>query len=215
MKLHRGLVWLLGGLCCAISSLGSAQQSATVALPSRLAPATRSAILALADSMRAAGLPVDPLYDRTAEGVLKGADDARILMVVRALAGRLRDARALLGETASTDALVAAAAAVGAGVPADCVRRAAAARPDAPGAPSISLVLGVLTDLVGQQVIADAATASLESLLKRGARDQDLVEFEHAIERDIRTGKTPKDAATLRTESTLRVLQTRGKPPDA
>src|SRR5262245_23576091 len=102
----------------AAQSLGSAQSSGAQ-LPARLGAATRTAIVALADSLRVSGLPADPLYDRAAEGALKGADDARILVVVRALASRLRTSRALLGESASGEALTAAAAALGAGVPGD------------------------------------------------------------------------------------------------
>src|SRR3982751_1346450 len=84
----RVLTW-----CVIVASLSSvvgraaqaqaAERPMTAAeLPARLAPATRQLIVPLGDSLRAVGLPDAPLYAKAAEGVLKGAADARILVVL-------------------------------------------------------------------------------------------------------------------------------------
>src|SRR6476659_9419397 len=68
-------------------------------LPQRLSPDVRATIERLMDSVRAAGLPTGPLADKAAEGVLKGADDQRILVAVRMLTHELGEARTILGST--------------------------------------------------------------------------------------------------------------------
>ena len=55
-------------------------------LPARLQPASRAAIVRLADSLAAERLPIAPVYDKAAEGALKGADDRRIVAAVREVA---------------------------------------------------------------------------------------------------------------------------------
>jgi len=70
-------------------------------LPER--PAARDpphASNSFADSLRAAGLPADPIYAKAAEGVFKGADDQRILAAARSLARELGEARGAIGSTA-------------------------------------------------------------------------------------------------------------------
>jgi hypothetical protein len=178
-------------------------------LSPRLKPATRSAIIALADSLGADGLPANALIDKAAEGVLKGADDRQILGVVRALAQRLRESRTLLGENAQHDALLAASSALYAGVPAAAIRRAADAQRGHANAPSLALTLTVLGALVSQQVPADVAAASLELLLERGARDFDLHEFQRGVEGDIGKGGTPREVTSVRAQSVARSIDGR------
>lgn len=178
----------------------------------RLTPATRSVIDAVADSLAGAGLPSAVLYDKAAEGVLKGASEARIVVVVRALAARLRESRRLLGEAASADDLSAASSALYAGVSPSLVRRAATTRSERPNAPSLSLTLTVLAALVSQHVPPEIATASLESLLRRGARELDLREFQRSVEGDIVGGSSPVDATTIRAQHVLQTIDSRRTP---
>src|SRR5690606_18089936 len=109
-------------------SPGLAQATGRPELPERLQPATRGAIERLADSLRGDGLPWEPLYAKSAEGVLKGADDARILRAVRSLARELGDASAALGPSAAPAEVVAGASALHAGVPPADLRRLARTR---------------------------------------------------------------------------------------
>jgi hypothetical protein len=205
---------LRDALLLIIATAAAAAAQAKQELSPRLKPSTRATIVALGDSLGAAGLPSHALYDKAAEGVLKGADDAQIVAVVRALARRLREARALLGPEAQHDELLAASSALYAGVPSSAIRRAVEAQRERPSAPSLALTLTVLGTLVSQQVPADVAVASLEMLLNRGARDFDLQAFQRGVEGDIGSGGSPKDATTLRAATVLRTIDARRPPED-
>jgi hypothetical protein len=159
-------------------------------------------------------LPADVLYDKAAEGVLKGADDARILAVVRGLARRLREAHTLLGATARSDDLTAASTALYAGVPPTIIKRAAAAREEKPSAPPLSLTLTVLTALVSQQVPAEVAASSIDALVSRGARDFDLQEFQRSVELDIQGGGAPREATTSGMQRTIKTIDARRQPDE-
>ena len=62
----------------------------------RLDPDTRSAVVALMDSARGDGLPVEPLIQRALEGATKSAPGARIIAAVRRLTLDLGTARTAL-----------------------------------------------------------------------------------------------------------------------
>ncbi len=78
----------------------------------RLDPDTRSAVVAVLDSARDVGLPVEPMIQRALEGTTKGASGARIVAAVRRL---VRDVR----RPPLTMALSVLADLVASGVPAD------------------------------------------------------------------------------------------------
>ena len=144
----------------------------------RLDQATRPVIMALVDSARAAGLPVNPLVERALEGATKGAPGEIIASAVRRLAGDLGRAREALGPRASQSELCAGAAALRAGAGPDVLNQMRRVR----GHQSVAMALAVLTDLVARGVPVDtAATAVLT--LAAAARDEDLVEFRRAVER--------------------------------
>ena len=218
----RSAVWCRGlpVLVALAMTLGLADRTAIAqggapsrTLPSRLEPGTRTAIQALADSLAATGLPAAAIYDKAAEGVLKGADDARILVVVRVLAQRLREARTLLGAGAGADDLTAGASALAAGLTSDQVQRVARARERRPTEVTLAAVLSVLSDLVAQRVPGALATSSVEMLLDRGARDVDLTSFRAGVMQDILAGQRPGEATSSRVQSALRALDAR-RPPD-
>jgi hypothetical protein len=176
-------------------------------LPERLAPATRSQIVALVDSLTAERLPAFALRDKAAEGVLKGADDPRILAAVRALAQRLRTSRQLLGADASADGLQAAASAIFAGVPSASITRLVSAhRARRPTVQTLSVPLGVIAELASSRVPPDVALTSVDALLARGAVDADLRAFRATVDRDIRQGRAPRDAAADGLQRSLRGL---------
>jgi hypothetical protein len=185
-------------------------------LPPRLQPATRATIERLADSLARESLPTAPLYDKAAEGVLKGADDARVIAAVRGLAQRLRDGRALLGPAATAAELSAAASALHAGAPASSIQRLVEARNErsASGSSgSLGLPLVVLANLIGDGVPAPVAIESLTALMKRGVHDEELSGFRWSVARDIKGGKSPRDAATVVTARLLHAIDSRVKPP--
>lgn len=191
----RQLPWGLVLAAC-VAGTASAQDAAQrIAIPERLAPATRAAIGQLMDSLDSEALPSRALRDKAAEGVLKGADDARVLTAVRALAQRLRRASQALGHEADDDALLAASGALYVGVSPDGITRVAAAHRRNGDRGSLSVPLTVLSELVLAQVPVDVAIASLDTLLARGAADDDLRAFRSGLERDIRGGRAPRVAA--------------------
>src|SRR5256885_16093856 len=94
-----------------VSSSSAQQPASATDLPPQLSAAARQAIARLGDSLRAVRLPDEPLYAKAAEGVLKGAEEARIVAVVRTLARELGEARSSLGDAADVAELVAGASA--------------------------------------------------------------------------------------------------------
>lgn len=184
-------------LLAAASGTARAQASPVESrLPERLAPATRQAIVALADSLERLRVPSEGLYAKAAEGVLKGADDARILVAVRRLARELRDAREALGAEATPGELMAGANALHAGVPAAALRELRAASTGGTGELAVPIV--VLVDLVTRRVPADVAARSISTLIARRASDADFHALRTAVDQDIRVGAHPADAAAAR-----------------
>ncbi len=165
----------------------------------RLDQTTRPVIIALVDSARDAGLPVNPLVERALEGATKGAPGEIIASAVRRLAGDLGRARQALGPRASESELYAGAAALRAGAGPEVLNRMRRVR----GHQSVAMALAVLTDLVARGVPVDTA-ANAVLTLAAAARDEDLVEFRRAVERDIAIGAPPAAAASIRVNAAAR-----------
>lgn len=166
-------------------------------LERRLDPDTRAAVGAIIDSTRAAGLPTEPLVDRALEGAAKQAAAARIVAAVRLLAAELATARATLGESSSPAELDAGASALHAGVRSEdlTLLRRRRSQP-------LTVALAALTDLVASGVPADSAVAAVLALAPN-ARDDQILAFRRAVERDIVLGAPPAAAAAVRVNSTL------------
>ena len=158
----------------------------------RLDPDTRSAVVAVLDSARDVGLPVEPMIQRALEGATKGASGARIVAAVRRLAVDLGTARGALGTNAAAPELEAAVAALRAGATPEVLAHLRDVR-----RPPLTMALSVLADLVASGVPADSAAAAVLALAPK-ARDADLVEFRRAVERDIALGAPPGAATSVR-----------------
>src|ERR1700750_1932912 len=104
--------WWIG-----LVSGAAAVQAQKTTLPAKLGGQTRPTLDRLIDSVRTVGLPTSPLVDKDAEGVLKGATDERIVIVVRALARELGHASDLLEDAVDPALLTATASALHAGAP--------------------------------------------------------------------------------------------------
>lgn len=166
-------------------------------LERRLDSMTVAALGTIIDSARGADLPVEPLIQRALEGAAKHAPGARIVAAVRLLATELRDARAALGPASTPAELVAAASALRAGVrSADLVqfRRRRGT--------SLTVPLAAVTDLVTSGVPPDSAAAAVLALAGL-ARDEQIVDFRRAVERDIALGAPPAAAAAVRVNAAL------------
>jgi hypothetical protein len=174
----------------------------------RLDPETRSRVVAVMDSARAAGLPGEPLVQRALEGVTKGAQGPRIVAAVRRLATDLGTARGALGSRATAPELEAGVAALRAGAGPQVLTQLREAR-----RPPLTMALAVLADLVTSGVPVDSASAIVLAFATT-ARDADLVEFRRAVERDISLGAPPGAAASVRALNTgIRGLSDATAPP--
>jgi len=185
-------------LAAALMSIAPATLRAQDArLDARLDAHTRDAVVALIDSVRAEGIPSEPLVQKALEGASKHADGPRILTAVRMLARELGDARAALGP-ASTDAeVIAGASALHAGIAPSALSHMRASRAHG----SLTVALAVLTDLIARGVPGDTATTVISALTDAGAPDAELLRFQQGVERDIAQGATPSAALGVRARS--------------
>jgi hypothetical protein len=182
-------------------------------LPARMQPAARATIVRLADSLVTERLPTAPLFDKAAEGALKGADDKRIVAAVRGLAQRLREARTLLGQVATDAELSACASALYAGVDAGRIRAVVDARNEHASGRPLEVSLVVLANLVADGVPSSLAAESVTALLAGGVRDADLGAFRRNVARDIEHGSSPVDAASALTKRALQAVELRPRQP--
>jgi hypothetical protein len=176
-------------------------------LPAGVDERTRSAIEQLVDSMQTEGLPTSPLYAKAAEGRLKHATDAQILMAVRGLASRFREIRASLGSPADAGTMTAAATALSAGVSLSAIRDmrdAASGGKDASA--DLASALVTVTDLVNQLVPVGPAVTAVQALLVRRAAPEQYTKLRVAVTNDILAGRTPEQAARSSAESIVRLL---------
>ena len=165
-------------------------------LERRLDSATVAALGTVLDSARATGLPVEPLVQRALEGAAKHASSVRIVAAVRLLADEMGTARSALGSSSTPPELVAAASAIRAGVrPADLT--ALRQRRNT----GLTVSLAAVTDLVTSGVPPDSAAAAVLALA--AARDDQIVDFRRAVERDIALGAPPAAAAAVRVNAAL------------
>ena len=157
------------------------------------APAAEQIETRIAEA-QAAGLPAEGLLDKAVEGLAKGIPGPRIVGAVDQLAQQLERAQTLLEDgapPAPTD-VAAVADAMRRGVPEPAIRRVAGqAGPDEP----VALAVHTMGDLMDRGVPAEQAVAVLEAWRGRGARAEDLRELPEAIERLIRQGVLPGQAA--------------------
>ena len=167
-------------------------------LPKLDAP-TRAAILALVDSARAQGIPVDPLMEKLYQGLAMGADGPRIVIAVRSLAFEMASAHKAMGTVASPDEIKAAASAMHAGVPAvelGKLKKQSGLRR------SLTLPFTVLADIVSRGVPVSTAANAIRSLMGAGAKDKDINDFQRNVKVDIEQGAPPGAAAETRAKGT-------------
>ena len=203
-------------VACLVRPVAAQRAGALTAvdLPAQLSPATRQAIARLGDSLRAAHLPDEPLYAKAAEGVLKGAEDARIVNAVRTLARKLGVARAALGAVDDAD-LIAAASALHVGASMAMVEQLRDTQLASPtkGRSSLATAFVALADLLTRRVPPLAAAAAIDSLVARRAPSEDFATLRAAVERDIDAGRSPEAAVLQRTHVLLRGIDARGGKP--
>lgn len=171
-------------------------------LPDKLSRATRDSMALVIEQAAAAGLPTAPLYAKAAEGVLKRAEESRILMAVRNLSRALSDARAALPAGSADATVVAAAGALQAGAERGVIARYATVSKGSQSDLAIAYV--TLADLIASSVPAAAASQSVERLLRGGIREAELATFRAAVVRDIQAGTGPEEALRINAPRSVR-----------
>jgi hypothetical protein len=167
-------------------------------LGNRLDAPSRVAIIALLDSARAQGIPVEPLQQKVNQGLAMGVDGPRIVAAVRTLTREMATAHRALGTVATADEIQAAASAVHAGVPAvelGKIKKQSGLRR------SLSLPFTVLADIVSRGVPVEAGVNAIRSLVGAGAKDADINNFQRNVSGDIEKGAPPAAAAETRAKA--------------
>jgi hypothetical protein len=147
------------------------------------------------------GLPTSPLIAKALEGQLKAAPSARIQLALKTLAGRMELARTRLG-TATDAELIAAADALAAGVPPDALAALRRVLPQR----SVTLPIGVLSELVTRGVDPTRATREVLTLIGKGATPQQLLLLGDEVGGDVRRGQAANAALDLRVRGLMLVL---------
>lgn len=194
-------------ICALLAAVFPAARSSSQQPPmERVSPATRASLERIIDSARVSGLPTSPLRDKIAEGLLKHADDDRILHAVQVLARTYHDARALVGSDAPPGVLGAAASLLQAGVPAAEVQRLMqSARPGESDA-AIESGFVTLVDLIAKGVPMNAAAQSTRTLFAHRAGDREFAALRAGVEQDATAGRPLEAAVVERTQMQLRAL---------
>jgi len=159
-------------------------------LKARLDPETARAVIELVHSAAESGLPTSPLKGRAFEGASRGADGALIRRAVAQELEALKDARAALGAASDPNELVAGAMALLSGAPHDTLVRLRASRPRQ----SLVVPLVVLSDLIARDVPVAAASSTVITATRAGARDADLLKLREHVEREVGKGVAPAGA---------------------
>jgi len=182
------LMTLLAGTAVAQGQANPAERLA------RLDLETRASVLAVVDSARLKGLPVEPLIEKALEGATKGASGPRIGQAVKMLSLHLQTARGALGPQATEPELVAGAAVVRGGL---APSRLAEIR-QVSKRERLSVPLAVLSDLMARGVPVDTAARVIEAMVASNASDDEFLHLGREVDQDVRSGAHAGTATWVR-----------------
>lgn len=179
-----------------------AQDARAARLDGKLDVETEAVVLRTLDSARTRGLPMEPLVDKALEGATKKAAGPRIQAAVSSLLGRLDAARDALAPNPTPRDITAGADALAFGATRQALKAMRAIRPNE----SVAVPLGVLTQLVASGVPVGRATRVVADLLRRGARDEQLIALNDDVRSYVAAGASPEVALDVRTRGLQAVL---------
>ena len=179
-----------------------AQDARSARLEGKLDGETQAIVLRTLDSARTRGLPVDPLVDKALEGATKRAAGPRIQAAVAMLMQRLETARDALAPNPGPRDIAAGADALAYGATREALATMRAIRPNE----SVAVPLGVLTQLVASGVPVARATRVVADLLRRGARDEQLIALNNDVRTFVAAGASPQAALDVRMRGLNAVL---------
>jgi len=191
---------LLGGLLVATSAAAAVAQDTTVVIAGdRAATAELSQII---DGARANGLPVRPIVAKVNYGLLMKAATPRIIAAARGTAARLEEARKALAPHPSELDVTAGESALSSKISTKSlqdIRKASGNRP-------VAVPLGVLTQLVANEVDESKATKIVVDLIRRSATTDQLIALGNGVKEDVEAGTKPNLSAELRLHGLTAVL---------
>jgi hypothetical protein len=193
---------LIGAALCAAFVGGRALGAQEARLLSIRDDATRDRVRIFVEAARLRGTPTEPLVSRALEGIAFKADAKRIEQALAALEKRMRRAKELLAPHATVEELAAAADAIANGVPERAIsdlRRIAPRR-------TITVEIGVLTELVAKGVKPSVAATMVRDLMAKGATGAQLSDLNAAVQQDVALGVAPMEALVLRTRGVMSLL---------
>jgi hypothetical protein len=168
----------------------------------RLDSATRITVMHAIEVARGEGLPVEPLVNKALEGATKRAPGPRIQAAVDTLLRRLELSRDALAPEPSARDIAAGADALAYGATRESLARMRAIRPRG----SVAVPLGVLTQLVASGVPVSRATRVVADLVRRGARDEQLIALSDDVRWYVAAGASPEAALDVRMRGLNAVL---------
>ena len=171
-------------------------QDVQVRLDRRVSPEVQRAVRRIAADAAAQGLPVDPLVQKAIEGGAKGVPGDRVIAAVRALAGRLAEAKEAVSEAGvaapSGDVVEGGADALNAGISKGQVGELVrVSRP--PQDPA--LTLRVAATLAALGVPATQAIQLVQGMISAGRSPSDLLGLPGQVQAGVARGATPAQAA--------------------
>jgi hypothetical protein len=182
--------------CVALLPLELAAQGETTPGRGRVSRAIAPEIDAIARDAGARGLPVEPLVQKAIEGEAKGVSSDRIIVAVRALAGRLDQARAALAGAGiskpTPEAIESGADALNAGLSANEVRGLGRIS-RSPYDPEITLRVAATLSALG--VPGEQGVRLLEQRIQAGRGPDALMQLPGEVQMDIARGASPGEAA--------------------
>jgi hypothetical protein len=179
-----------------------AQDPRNARLNGKLDVETQASVMRTLDSAQTRGLPIEPLVDKALEGATKHAAGPRIEAAVSMLMQRLEAARDALAPNPGPRDIAAGADALAYGATREALATMRAIRPNE----SVAVPLGVLTQLVASGVPVARATRVVADLLRRGARDEQLIALNNDVRSFIASGASPQAALDVRTRGLNAVL---------
>jgi len=175
---------------------GLGAQDVQVRLDRRVSPEVQQAVRSIAADAAAHGLPVDPLVQKAIEGGAKGVPGDRVIAAVRALAGRLAEAKEAVSEAGvaapSGDVVEGGADALNAGLSRSQV--GALVRMSKPPQDP-ALTLRVAATLAALGVPATQALELVQGMISAGRSPTDLLGLPGQVQAGVARGATPAQAA--------------------
>ena len=175
---------------------GLGAQDVQARLDRRVPPEVQRAVRGIAADAAAHGLPVDPLVQKAIEGGAKGVPGDRVIAAVRALAGRLAEAKEAVSEAGvaapSGDVVEGGADALNAGISKGQVGELVRVS-QPPQDPA--LTLRVAATLAALGVPATQALQLVQGMISAGRSPSDLLSLPGQVQAGVARGATPAQAA--------------------